>query len=72
MRLDASVTDTYIGSQNLGASLKATTTSAPATQTYNRAAFASAVEKINTFLLQQDVTLSILFNVLDTNSDNTL
>ena len=30
------------------------------------------MEKINTFLLQQDVTLSILFNVLDTNSDNSL
>lgn len=32
----------------------------------------SAIEKVNAFLLSQDLTLSMLFNVIDTNSDSVL
>lgn len=38
----------------------------------DRAVLFSAIEKINSFLMKQNVTLSVLFNVIDTNADQSL
>lgn len=44
----------------------------PAARGRPGAVFVAAKEKIDTFLASQDVTLSMLFSVIDTNSDNQL
>lgn len=37
-----------------------------------RGTLATAIEKITSFLVKQDVSLSVLFNVIDTNADQSL
>lgn len=62
--------DVSIGpSDALGLSLDASKKDLPLP---DRAALFSAIEKINSFLMKQNVTLSVLFNVIDTNADQSL
>ena len=58
--------DQSIGTDALGMSLDASKKELPLP---DRAALFSAIEKINSFLMKQNVTLSVLFNVIDTNAD---
>lgn len=61
--------DASIGADALGVSLDASKKELPLP---DRAALFSAIEKINLFLQKQNVTLSVLFNVIDTNADQSL